>query len=57
MPVYSMESEKVDGKYYTAFTYQGYGKPDRYFTARLLPEMREKADAGDVEAMFYVGMM
>ena len=51
-----MKGERVDGKYYTAFVYKYPGKPDRFFTERLIPEMREKADSGDVEAMFYIGV-
>jgi len=57
MPVYEMKGERVGGTYYTAFVYKSPGKPDRFFTERLIPEMREKADSGDVEAIFYIGLI
>ncbi len=57
MPAIYMEGEDIDGKHYSGFTYKVPGKPDRYFTERLLPEMKEKADAGDAEAMFYVALL
>ena len=54
MPVYKHYRERKGEKDYSACRYEN-GRKRRVFTMRLVPEMKEKADAGDVDAMFYVG--